>query len=220
VLLNNDAIEPGQLVAAVRRPPAPAAPEGTPAEMSLGTAEAAAFTGVYEIDARGRFTVVQDESGGVRIRLTGQPFLPVGFMGKDRFFARGVAAQFQFARGDDGRTTALTLHQNGREIAARRTGDAPVVLFPAAEQLHAYEGIYELQPGLVFEVRVGARTPVLTVKLTGQPALPVHNTRPDHFVYDVVEAALTFERDGAGNVVALILHQNGRDQRAPRQAPR
>lgn len=55
------------------------------------------------------------------------------------------------------------------------------------------------------------------MKLTGQPALPVHATQPDHFVYDVVDAALTFARDAAGAVTALVLHQNGRDQRAPRQ---
>ena len=219
VLVNNDSPDPGPLVAETRRPAPAAAPAAAaPREVALSPTDAAAFTGVYEIDARGRFTVVQDESGGLRVRLTGQPFLPVGYQGDDRFFSRAVAAQFQFARGADGRVDRLTLHQNGRELPARRTGNADPVLFPAPEVLRQYEGVYELAPGAVFEVRLGARTPVLTVKLTGQPALPVHNTRPDHFVYDVVEAALTFERDPAGRVVALVLHQHGRDQRAPRRA--
>jgi hypothetical protein len=42
-------------------------------------------------------------------------------------------------------------------------------------------------------------------------------TLPDHFVYDVVEAVLTFGCDEAGAVTAAVLHQHGREQRAPRQ---
>jgi hypothetical protein len=33
----------------------------------------------------------------------------------------------------------------------------------------------------------------------------------------VVVAALTFERDPAGKVVAVVLHQNGLDMRAPKK---
>jgi hypothetical protein len=35
-----------------------------------------------------------------------------------------------------------------------------------------------------------------------------------------VEAQLDFERDAGGKVVAVVLHQNGRDLRAPRLAQR
>jgi len=219
VLLNNDSVDPATIVARVRaNSSATPAPAAAPlAEIPLATDEAQAFPAVYETDANGRFTVVLDSAGRLRIRLTGQPFIPVSFLGHDRFVAQGVAAQFQFSRGADGRVDALTLHQNGRELVARRTGDAPTVLFPPREKLRDYEGIYELAPGLVFEVRATART--LLVKLTGQPSIPVHATQPDHFVYDVVEAALTFERGADGNVTALVLHQNGLDQRAPKQPP-
>jgi serine-type D-Ala-D-Ala carboxypeptidase/endopeptidase len=58
---------------------------------------------------------------------------------------------------------------------------------------------------------------VLMVQLTGQPAIPVFSVGKDRFEADVVEAALTFERDAAGKVVALVLHQNGMDMRAPRR---
>jgi hypothetical protein len=44
----------------------------------------------------------------------------------------------------------------------------------------------------------------------------VHNDAPDHFVYDVVDAALTFERDATGAVTAVVLHQNGADRRCER----
>ncbi len=217
VLLNNDHPDPGALVALAATPVA--AKSGAPAEKAppavpITPAEIKAFAGVYEIDARGRFTAVVDEQHRLRIRLTGQPFLPVRFIGQDRFAATAVAAQFQFARDAAGKITAVTLHQNGRETPARRTADAPTILFPSAEKLRDFAGDYQLAPNLVFEIRVVGIN--LIVKLTGQLPLPVHATKPDHFVYDVVDAALTFERDATGAVTAVVLHQNGRDQRAPK----
>ena len=53
--------------------------------------------------------------------------------------------------------------------------------------------------------------------LTGQSALPVFCVGKDRFEYDAVVASLTFERDPAGKIVAVVLHQNGRDARAPRR---
>ena len=57
----------------------------------------------------------------------------------------------------------------------------------------------------------------LYVQLTGQAAYPVYAAAKDHFFYTLFDARLEFERDAAGKVVALVLHQNGQDQRAPRQ---
>ncbi|MGH7959643.1 MAG: DUF3471 domain-containing protein, partial [Opitutaceae bacterium] len=79
-----------------------------------------------------------------------------------------------------------------------------------------YVGTYTLAPMAVFDI--STRAGHLMAKLTGQQNFPVHCDRKDHFVYDVVEAALTFERDDKGAVTALILHQNGVDQRVPRTA--
>jgi hypothetical protein len=50
--------------------------------------------------------------------------------------------------------------------------------------------------------------------------LPVFADTADHFVYDVVPAALTFERGEDNAVTALVLHQNGRDQRAEKVSSR
>jgi hypothetical protein len=126
-----------------------------------------------------------------------------------------VAAEFQFKRGADGKISGVTLHQNGREIPAQRTAlPPPPVVFLESVQLKAYVGKYQLAPNLLFEVTT--RGGHLFVKLTGQQALPVYCDRSDHFVYDVVEAALTFERDANGAITQLILHQNGLNQPAKR----
>lgn len=219
VLLNNDDPDPGAIVAASRRPAAPAAKRADERpEQALPREQVAPYAGIFAVDARTRFTFVQDEAGRLRGRLTGQGFLPLFHAGNDRFFARAVAAEFQFSRDAAGAVTGVTLHQNGNTVPATRTADAvPTLLFPSAAKLRDYTGRFTLAPGAVFEISVRGET--LLAKLTGQPALPVHCEAPDRFVYDVVPAALTFERDAAGRVAAVVLHQNGRDQRAPRTEP-
>ncbi|CAN5656395.1 hypothetical protein BH18PSE1_BH18PSE1_04050 [soil metagenome] len=57
----------------------------------------------------------------------------------------------------------------------------------------------------------------LFAQLTGQGFLPVFEKRDNWFEYDVVEAALEFERDKAGKIIALKLHQNDLIQRAVRK---
>lgn len=221
LLLNNDAPEPAAVVASVHRPAAtpPANDPRTRAEAPLEAAALAAYPGVYAIGAGGRFTVVLDEAGRLRARLSGQGFLPLFHAGQDRFFARAVAAEFQFHRNPAGAINALTLHQNGNEVPAQRQAGAavPVLRFPTAGELKAYAGRFQLTPQVVFEITPRGET--LFVKLTGQATLPVFCDAPDHFVYEAVPAALTFSRDASGQVNAVTLHQNGRDQRAPRLPP-
>jgi CubicO group peptidase (beta-lactamase class C family) len=88
-----------------------------------------------------------------------------------------------------------------------------VALAPAA--LDAYAGVYELSPQAKLTVR--RKGDGLTVQLTGQGALELKASAPDEFYLTVVDAQLSFQRDG-GKVSAVVLHQNGIDQRALRVA--
>jgi CubicO group peptidase (beta-lactamase class C family) len=216
LLLNNDAPEPVALVAATRGPkPAAAATADSREEVAITPAQLTEYPGVYVIAGPRRFTTVIDETGRMRIRLSGQPYLPVTHLGHDRFLNKTYSAEFQFGRDAAGKVNAVTLHQRGQEVPAHRTAEpAPVVLFLSPDKLQEYPGVYQLAPNVVFEITT--RAGHVFAKLTGQGALPVFCDRPDHFVYDVVEAALTFERNDTGAITALVLDQNGRSPRAPR----
>lgn len=175
------------------------------------------YAGVYSIDKNARFTLVR-QGPGLVARLTAQPFFPIFASARDEFFYKAVDAQLSFHRDAEGKITGLTLHQNGRDIqASRDPGPAPHIEFPDPATLTEYTGEYDfsqIQPGARITVRA---TPLgLTAMLTGQPAFPVFAAAKDRFEFDVVPAALTFERDPAGKIVAVVLHQNGRDLRAPR----
>ena len=66
---------------------------------------------------------------------------------------------------------------------------------------------------------VNLRGDALYVQLSGQPALPVYASAKDQFFYKVVEAQIRFNRDAAGRVTSLTLHQNGLEVRANRGVP-
>lgn len=81
----------------------------------------------------------------------------------------------------------------------------------------AYAGDYVLSPQMTINVRrEGDR---LIVQAQGQQAdvaIPESETR---FFSRLVDAQVTFVKDGSGKVTQLIIHQNGRDMPAPRRQP-
>ena len=77
-----------------------------------------------------------------------------------------------------------------------------------------YVGRYQLAPqAIITMTREGGR---LFTQLTGQPKFEVFAESDKDFFLKVVDAQLTFETDAAGKAVAVVLHQNGANQRAPR----
>lgn len=210
LLINNAALDPGAVYAHLE-PPAATVTGQT--ETAIGAERLAELTGVYAIDSQERFTILL-RAGKPWARLTGQSFLPIFHSKDERFFYKAVPAELQFVRDGKGSVTEVVLFQNSREFHAKRSGEAPALLFPDAKALADYVGSYQLAPGAEFKVSINADT--LFAQLTGQQALPVFAVAADRFDYDAVVASLAFERDAQGKVVALVLHQNGAEQRAPK----
>lgn len=208
ILTNNGSTEPAGIIAASRNEK----PRLTESEKVLTVEQLAEYEGVYPVSPQARFTILR-RGDQLWTQLTGQPFIRIFPHEKDdRFFLKVVAAELQFHR-ENGKVVSLTNHQNGRELTAKKGGRAvPTIKFRSTEELADYAGTYELAPKMVFTLKV--REGTLYSQLTGQPPLPVFEKRDDRFEYDVVEAALEFERDKDGRIIALKLHQHGIVQRA------
>jgi D-alanyl-D-alanine-carboxypeptidase/D-alanyl-D-alanine-endopeptidase len=88
-----------------------------------------------------------------------------------------------------------------------------VLALPAAT-LDAYVGRYPLTPAFV--ITVTRADDHLMLQATGQPAFRVWASARDEFFLRVVDAQISFTRGADGEVDGLVLHQNGRDQRAVR----
>jgi D-alanyl-D-alanine-carboxypeptidase/D-alanyl-D-alanine-endopeptidase len=77
-----------------------------------------------------------------------------------------------------------------------------------------YVGRYQLAPSAIITIsRDGAR---FLAQLTGQPAFEIFAEGEKDYFLKVVDAQLTFETDAQNKAVAVVLHQNGIDQRAAR----
>lgn len=94
-------------------------------------------------------------------------------------------------------------------------GAQPPVIELRAEALEELVGNYPL--AATFALQVTRERTQLYVQATGQPRFPVFPSASDEFYYTVVEASLSFQRDEAGNVTGVVLHQNGRDLPAPKR---
>ena len=102
------------------------------------------------------------------------------------------------------------------EIAQRRYEQArPREAAPfEPARFDRYVGFYQLGSYSIFTVtRRGDR---FYVELTGQPTFEVFPESDSKFFYKVVPAQLSFEGGGDGRIQALVLHQNGFEQRAVR----
>ncbi|HXS03138.1 MAG TPA: serine hydrolase [Rhodanobacter sp.] len=187
--------------------------------ITMSPAQLDAYVGQYTL-APGVALNVFRRAGQLFAQATGQGAFPLFASAPDAFFARIAPITIDFERAADGKVGALTLRQNGHDSHAPRmdsatatSGTPSVKLDPAL--LHDYVGHYALGAGAEFAITV--QHDQLYVQLTGQAAYPVYAKAKDHFFYTVVDAQLDFERDASGKVDALVLHQNGHAQRAPRE---
>lgn len=217
VILTNATGAPQELGFAALLPDAPLPQVHT--AMAVPAAQLDAYVGSYTL-APGFVLNVFRRANQLFAQATGQGAFPLFASAPDAFFAKVAPITIDFERAADGKVGALTLHQGGHDQHAPRTegataadGTRSVALDPAL--LRDYVGRYTLGNGAQFAVTVEHGQ--LFAQLTGQAAYPVYAKAKDRFFYTVVDAQLDFERDAAGKVVALVLHQNGNDLRAPRQ---
>lgn len=132
------------------------------------------------------------------------------FAGFDGDAGIGVVVLSNAAR----EVTDLGFHLLDRRFALAEAPQSrtEIDLDPAAYD--QYVGRYQLIQGVNFTVtRDGDR---FFVQLTGQQRIEVFPESENRFFARVVDAQITFGRDGAGAVDHLVLHQNGVDQRAVR----
>jgi len=83
-----------------------------------------------------------------------------------------------------------------------------------AKILAHYVGTYQMAPGV--NMLITLEGDQLSEKLGSQAMFPIFPESENMFFLKVVEAEIEFLKDSSGAVNALVLHQNGRDQKAPR----
>jgi beta-lactamase regulating signal transducer with metallopeptidase domain len=133
------------------------------------------------------------------------PFLA----GSVAIHAVAVAAPLQSQNNAPAPPTPAEIAQKRTEQRQPRT---PVAFDP--EQFDKFVGFYQLQPNAF--VTVTRKKEHFFARLTGQDDVEWFPESPIKFFAKVVHAQISFITDPQGNVTELVLHQNGREQHAPR----
>jgi serine-type D-Ala-D-Ala carboxypeptidase/endopeptidase len=214
VILSNTAVSVDDLGVATLDANAPLAPAYK--AIALTGASLDDYVGTYKLADKFLLNVFR-MSDGLFARATGQDAIPIFPSAPNEFFARIAGITISFTRDPDGMVTGLVLHQNGDRAAPKLSAaELPPGLQETAldvATLGDYAGTYRFSFGIL---DVALNRDHLEARLTGQPAFPIYASTRDRFFYRIVDAQLDFERDASRKVVAVVLHQNGRDMRAPR----
>ena len=217
VILGNTAVDADDLGFATLDADAPLAPAYK--AIVLPAASLDDYVGTYKLADKFLLNVFR-MNGGLFARATGQGAIPIFPSAPNEFFAKVVQASISFTRDPNGVVNGLVLHQNGDRAAPKLSAsELPPELKEIALDAAAlgdYVGTYRFDFGAIFDVTF--KSDHLEAQLTGQAAFPIFASATDKFFYKIVDAQLDFERETGGKVVAVVLHQNGRDMRAPRMA--
>ena len=217
VILTNTAVGVDELGFAALDPDAKLTPPKKP--ITLPAASLDAYVGTYKL-ADSFFLKVFRSGDDLITQATGQGPVPIFASAPNEFFVKIAPISLTFHRDAKGEVDGLTLHQNGEHFAPKLSASElppePKQVALDAATLGDYVGKYQFGSGPVLDItRSGEQ---LSAQLTAQPPAPIYPSAKDEFFYKIVDAQLTFERDSTGKIVAVVLHQNGRDQRASRIA--
>jgi hypothetical protein len=95
----------------------------TPANIKLSTETLERYTGVYGM-APGVNMIISLENGRLVSQMTHQQKLPLTALSANIFTPKVVDAQLEFPTDEQGPASQLVLHQNGRDMTAKRLSDA------------------------------------------------------------------------------------------------
>ena len=100
-------------------------------EIAVDTKIFDTYVGSYQLGPSAILTISRD---GDRLfsQLTGQPKIQLFPEGERKFFVKEVDAQWTFDTDAQGQATQVTLHQNGRDVAAKRMDEAKAAALVAA----------------------------------------------------------------------------------------
>jgi beta-lactamase regulating signal transducer with metallopeptidase domain len=194
------------------------------------------YVGFYLNAATNSLMIVAREDDHLLTRRAGNQPVPEYPYTDHDFFLTVVPQQNSFITDASGAVVRVVHHQSGREetleritpeaaqqyedarlkrVAEERTPHTEISIDP--HLLDGYVGTYQLRPELVFTVTRDRDH--LWAKLTGQQTFEVHPYTERDFFYTIVAAQLSFVLDPDGKASAVVLHQNGKDQTAPRVDP-
>jgi CubicO group peptidase (beta-lactamase class C family) len=189
-------------------------------EITMDPKKFDSYVGRYQFTPQVALTISREDTRFYG-QLTGQPAYEIFAEAERDFFFKIVDAQLKFEVDSNGRGTSVLLYQLGRIQRATRFEGEPQELWFGHKQatvdpalFNRYAGRYQLIPTAVVTITVEDNR--VYSQVGTQPKIEIFPESETEFFLKVIDAQVIFEVNPEGRVAAVILRQNGRDQRAPR----
>lgn len=174
------------------------------------------YIGEYDF-INGATLTVSEKDGKLFAQATGQGAFEIYPQSETRFFAKIADIKIEFMDIED-KASKLVLEQLGQEFNCERIEneeddndkeeEKPLEPVEVDTEIYKdYEGEYELSPGAM--ATITNEDEKIYAQLTGQDKYEIFPLSESEYFYKVVDAKILFERDEEGNVMKLILDQNG-----------
>lgn len=159
---------------------------------------------------------IWEADGKVMAQASGQSAFELRHDSRGDFYPLGFSALLRPEPPASGQPVArFSWHQGGGAMEGRRVGlveAPPTITNPAWKD---WAGEFQLAPQ--FSLRVFEREGKLMVQGSGQPAIAAEVAGKDRIEIKAVGAAVEFERDAEGKVIAAVLLQGGQKLRGARK---
>jgi Domain of unknown function (DUF3471) len=91
-------------------------------DITVSAEKLTGYVGIYAMPMGGNMTITLD-NGQLISQLSGQGKAPLFSESETMFFPKGIDARIEFPKDETGPASQLTLHQNGRDMTAKRLSD-------------------------------------------------------------------------------------------------
>jgi CubicO group peptidase (beta-lactamase class C family) len=209
VLTNNSAVSPGDAAIKIAALAAGKA-YATKPTTKLSETQLKKWTGIYEFD-KGMLREISFENGQLYSQRQGSSKMKLLATSPSAFTFDGGFTQYEFSEVQGKKTVLLKDRiRRSKGLLTDKTSLTPTASErPDSTTLKQYVGTYELKPG--FEIEVSSAGSQLFAQATGQSKFELFAGKPGSFYLKVVEASMDFNKDSAGKVTSLTLHQGGQD---------
>jgi len=182
-------------------------------EVRIEPAVLASYAGEYEVRPNVIFSVAH-EKGILWIKPPGESEEKLAPLSDTEFRFENSDARVTFCEDKEGRVTHFILHQGGYQFQARNvaiswpgTADKNRKIDVNPEIFSDLLGEYTLSDKQV--ITISSKDNSLYAQITGQLKVELFPASEETYLYKVVDAEITFYRNGKGEVTHLVLHQNG-----------
>jgi D-alanyl-D-alanine-carboxypeptidase/D-alanyl-D-alanine-endopeptidase len=157
----------------------------------------------WEVDTRGGGEIIWKNGG------TGGYRTFIGYSPRSGFGIVALSNASTPSGVDD-----LGLHLLDARFPLEIPAGSPAESTVDARRLDDFVGHYQLAPTAILSITRDAEQ--LFAQVTGQPRVAIYPKGDREFFFKVIDAQLTFQTDGDGKTIAVVLHQGGADQTAKR----